>query len=165
MSGEVVVHDAVVGRFVVPIDRTRLETLATSFGKLSTVKQNFLLTRFPSCDTDRDAMERMKESEWEVNEAQLANWKRNDPDFKLAYTLMKEGIVDLAAHLARTLEQGNAVLAAMENRKLIMLPWKDISARTSTAKSSACNQALDRIVGKKETVQVASVHIDDLLDG
>jgi len=164
MSGEVVVHDDVVGKFVVPIDRSRLERLAKAFSRLSTLKQNFLLTRFPSCETDRDAMSRMKESEWEVVESQLANWKKNDMDFRTAYDLMKEGIVDLAAHLARTIEQGNAVLAAMENRKLIMLPWDKVSARAATAKSAACNQALDRIVGKKETVKVATVHIDELLD-
>jgi len=148
---------------VVPVDKQKLEELARAFAELPHIKQMFLLTRFPGCETDLEAIGLM-DAKFEMTANKLGGWKRSDALFLHAYELMKSGIVDLEAHLARTIEQGNAILAAMENRKLILTPWSAIKdGRTAAAKSSACNQALDRIVGKRENVALIATKLADVV--
>jgi len=148
-------------QIIVPVDMSKIERLTRCFIVLSNKKQDWLLTRFPGCDTDKDACEVTK-----VSQSVLGDWKRKDMDFLGAYNLLASGCVDFAAHLARRIDQGNAVLAAREVRKLVEMDWKaDVdSARLASAKATACNQALERTLGKKVDITGRTVRMEDLED-
>lgn len=147
--------------YKVPIDQAKLAQLKAAFEHISWRKQNWLLVRFPGCDTDAETCELVEG----VTKDQVQKWKKDDISFKAAYDLLKGGLIDWEKHIARSLEAGNALLGAMENRKLIEKSWEELeSARAVSAKSAAINQALDRMVGKKENIEIAVVRMEDLLE-
>jgi len=122
------------------------------------------LARFPNGGTDAEALEiasRRRDSP--ITAHQLGAWQSHNSDFVRAYDILSTRLVDWQKHLAMSLEAGNAVKAAMENRRLLDMPWEDLDSRKSTAKAQAAQGALERVVGKHERVDVTVVRIEDLL--
>ena len=148
------------GKVQVPVDRSKLETLMRLFTGLSVAQQDFLITRFPHCNTDKEAVGLLSCG---TTDNMVDHWKRSDPDFKRCYDLLASRLIDWAGYLASDIEAGNALLGALENRKLLLRPWEDLGAREATAKAQAANQALDRIVGKKTTLDVHVVRVEDII--
>ena len=143
-----------------PLDRDLVRQLKIAFAEVSTAKQKWLVTRFPGCETDKEANELCG-----VTDGVIRGWKERDITFKAAYNLLKSGLIDWEKHLAYNIISGNALLGALENRKLIEIPWEECSsARIATAKSTAINQALDCTIGKKESYETTVTKMEDLLE-
>lgn len=123
---------------------SELRELITAFVDLSVLKQSWLITRFPGCDTDKEALEKT-----ELTKSVLDSWKRQDKDFATCYSLMYRGIPGWEKALTKALEEGNALIAALELRKMLQTPWKDTEgARWASAKATMINQALGKLERK-----------------
>lgn len=142
----------------VPLDEHKVAQLSTAFSELSTKKQTWLLQRFPHCDTDAEASKLLN-----IDVKAPVDWKRDDAQFALCYNLLKSGLIDWERHLAQSLESGNALLAAMENRKLLLKSWDTLNAREASAKSATINQTLARVLGQKEGIDINVINVADVL--
>lgn len=142
----------------VPIDPKSLEELQKCFEQLSVAQQDFLITRFPHCDTDKQAAEMLSG----MTPAKVDHWKRDDQNFARAYNLLKGRLIDWARHLAQSIEAGNVLLAAAEARKLLLKPWDALNAREASAKGSIVHQTLDRALGG-EGEQRRITRVEDLI--
>ena len=151
------------GRVALPIDKTQLDELTRCFRSLTTVQQDFLVTRFPHCETDKEAAGLLHDEGRDITADKVDVWKRRDVTFARAYELLSGRIIDWAKYIATDIEAGNALLGALEARKLIRKSWDDLSAREATAKMQAISQSLDRVVGKKERIEVNALRLIDLL--
>lgn len=146
------------GTLKVPLDEHKVAQLSAAFSELSTKKQTWLLQRFPHCDMDSECSELLG-----LDKRISTDWKRDDPNFALCYNLLKSGLIDWERHLAQSLEAGNALLAAMENRKLLLKSWDTLNAREASAKSATINQTLARVLGQKEGFDINIINIADVL--
>lgn len=163
MAAEDVAQVVEGSRVAVPIDTQQVNQLSRLFAQLSVVKQDFLLTRFPHCDSDEEACRLMVERGDRCTTNMTDRWKATDGTFKECYRILSGRLVDWARFLAYDIEAGNALLAAIENRKLLLMPWKDLGAREATEKGKAGSNALDRIIGRKQQVDARIIKIEDLL--
>lgn len=150
-------------RVTVPLDPAQLDELVTVFGSLSTLKQNWLLIRFPRCESDAEACRIVTAQGDHVTDEMIKQWKRRDSAFEQAYTLLSSRCIDWARHLAYSIEAENAVFAAMEKRRLIQVPWGDLDGRGTTAKMQACSDSIDRVLGKEKQSGVAVILLTDLI--
>ncbi len=144
------------------LDQMQLAKLRQEFGELSLSKQHWLLARFPNCNTDMEATKLCGEPYAKMT---VDHWKRSDKGFRFCYDLMSSGHADWERHLAHSIEDQSALIAAIENRKLLLTPWGDVkSARESSAKATAINQTLERVVGKHRSLnEEKTVRVEELL--
>lgn len=149
------------GRIEVPLDKNKVAKLTAAFAELSSRKQSWLLQRFPHSEKDTEATERLHDPE--VNERTVQEWKKTDESFKLCYDLLKGGLIDWEKHLAVTLEAGNALMAAMENRRILARPWESLNAREASAKSTAINQTLSRVLPSVDKGSASRKNITDIM--
>ena len=147
----------------VPVDRAALAELLGLFGHLSRLKQDYLLTRFPHCDSDEEAVGLLVAQGEKITSSMMKGWKSQDTSFRRAYELLSGRLVDWAKYIAMSVEAGNALLGALESRRLIARPWADLSAREASAKMQAIQASLDRVVGRKQEVDVNVRRIEELV--
>ena len=148
-------------RIDVPLDRDKVSKLSAAFAELSTRKQSWLLQRFPHSETDVEATARLSDSE--VTPRTVQDWKRQDINFLCCYNLLKGGLIDWEKHLAVTIEAGNALMAAMENRAILARPWMSLNAREASAKGTAINQTLQRVLSTMDTNRTVRKSIEELV--
>jgi hypothetical protein len=151
---------AVEGRLQAPLDKDKLAKLTAAFAELSTRKQSWLLQRFPHSETDVEATERLNDAS--VSARTIQDWKKADVNFMCCYNLLKGGMIDWEKHLAVTLEAGNALVAAMENRKILSRSWESLNAREASAKSTAINQTLTRVLPTVDRDKGSRKGIEDI---
>lgn len=150
-------------RLRVPVDPLALQELKDCFAELGQTKQMWLLTRYPFCDTDEEASRRMVDGGTPISLSTVRGWKQRDPAFRRCCDLMAGRLVDWVAHIVMSIEAGNAILGAIEARRLLERSWEDCDARTSTAKAQAAQASMDRFVGKKQQLDINVVKLSDLV--
>lgn len=151
------------GKVNVPIDHNALQELLDIFGQLPGVQQDWLLTRFPVAETDEEATELVVRGGRTLSHSTVKGWKGKSAEFKRAYDLLSGRLIDWAKHLVMSIEAGNAIIAAMEKRRLLTKPWSELQAREATAKMQGIEASLDRTVGRKQEVDVNIIRVEDLI--
>ena len=149
----------------VPLDPSALEELVGLFSAQPTLRQDWLLIRFPRCESDAEAVRIAISEGMAVSVDIVKTWKHRDPEFLRVYELLSSRCVDWARHLAFSIEAENAVYAAMQKRKLILTPWDDMDGRQVTAKMQACSDSIDRVLGKEKQAGTAIILLTDLIPG
>ena len=161
---ELVIEEGTGRRIKIPVDHKALSELETLFPRLSATKQDWLLARFPFSDTDEEATETVNRNGKELAHSTVKGWKQKDLDFSRTYSLLAGRCIDWSAYISMSVEAGNAVLGALAVRELLKKPWAALTAREATAKMTAAQASLDRVVGKgKQELDVRVLRIEELV--
>lgn len=124
------------------------EILREGFRKLRPRQQRFLLERFPACQTDAEALLKLK---GEVPARTLSAWKQKDGGFREVYDLMERGLVDVVAHLNVEEMQHASQLALQEAVDLMGQDWSQLLPELIKAKA---NLVIHFTGGRQKPAQV-----------
>ena len=118
------------------------------FAQLTAEQQEWLLSR-RYFNSDKECNEHLRKT---------ANWARHlkasNVDFRACNEMLRQGRPeDVDVVLIEALTISNALQALIEERKVLGMPWDDITARLATVKGAAMKSATDRVKGSKHTVE------------
>ena len=152
-------------RIDVPIKAADVAELTQVFQQLTVTQQDWLILRFLSGETDEETTHmlnaRLAVRSKSVQPDTVRRWKSRNTEFRRAYDLMASRMVDWAKFFVMQIEAGNAVLGALEVRQILLKPWDALDSRGVTAKMTAAQGSIERVVGKKQEVSVA-LRVEDL---
>lgn len=121
--------------------------LSTILFHLSTAQVSWLVKRFTGCDNDREASEAT-----EVPDRTLYRWKASEW-FAQAYNQFTLVGAEIFRPLVEAIFESTAAIAAIEQRKLIETPNRDLDSRGIAAKSTAIGEVLDRAVPRRTVTE------------